>query len=146
MFSIEAVLAYIPTSSVWRFLFCCILDNILLLVFLMVATLTGVRWNLNVVFDLHFLYAQIWLAFFHVFFFFFLVFWSFGFLPLKKFCSIQLLTSLLVHWFWDSLVFWAPCIFWFSGLWCIANKDYFYLFCGQSLQFRNHLFCCAAAF
>jgi hypothetical protein len=33
---------------------------------------------------------------------------------LKKFCLVQLPISLLVHWFWGSLVFWAPCTFWLS--------------------------------
>jgi hypothetical protein len=48
LFSIVVVLAYIPTSSVRGFLFP--LDphqHLLLVVFLMVAILTGVRWNLS---------------------------------------------------------------------------------------------------
>jgi hypothetical protein len=43
------------------------------------------------------------------------------------------------------LVFWAPCIFWLSVLWCIAGK-YFLPFSGWCFQFRDHFFCCAEAF
>jgi hypothetical protein len=73
------------------------------------------------------------------------VFWPFGLLPLKMFCLVQLSTSLLVHYFLGSLVFWAPCIFWLSVLWCIASK-YFLPLSGWSLQFKDHFFCCAEAF
>jgi hypothetical protein len=69
----------------------------LLVVFLMIAILTGVRWNLSVVLicisfmdrdDKHFLYA----------------FLPFEFLLLRKFCLVQLPIYWLVHWFWESLV------------------------------------------
>jgi hypothetical protein len=96
--------------------------------------LTGVRWNLSVVLicisfkardGKHFLMC-------------FLAIW------ISSFEKVQLSTSLLVHWFWGSLVFWAPCIFW-SFVWCIAS-EHFLLLCGWSLQFKNHFFCCAEAF
>jgi hypothetical protein len=35
-----------------------------------------------------------------------------GLLPLKILCSVLLPISSLGHWFFGSLVFWAPCIFW----------------------------------
>jgi hypothetical protein len=63
---------------------------LLLLVFLMIAILTGVRWN-QCGFDLHFFMVGDSEHFFHVFF------WPFGLIPLKKFCLVQLPTSLLVH-------------------------------------------------
>jgi hypothetical protein len=44
----------------------------------------------------------------------FMWFLPFGLLPLKKLCSVLLLISSLGHWFFGSLVFWAPCIFWLS--------------------------------
>jgi hypothetical protein len=43
-------------------------QHLLLVVFLKIAILSGVKWNLSVVFDLHFLYGQGWCAFLHVFF------------------------------------------------------------------------------
>jgi hypothetical protein len=41
----------------------------------------------------------------------FLAIWISSF---EKVCLVQLPTSLLVHWFLESWVFWAPCIFWLS--------------------------------
>jgi hypothetical protein len=110
----------------------------MLVVFLMIAILTGVRWNL----------VWFWFAFplwSEMVSIFTCVFWPFEFLHLKKFYLVQLPISLLVHWFWESLVFWATCIFWLSVLCFIAGK-YFLPVCGSSLQFRDHFFCCAEAF
>jgi hypothetical protein len=98
----------------------------------MVAILTGVRWNLSVVLICISFMARDGE-------YYSCVFWPFEFLPLKKFCLVQLTTSLLVHWFGGSLVFWAPCIFWVSVLWCIVG-EYCLPLCGWSLQFRDHFF------
>jgi hypothetical protein len=77
-------------------------QHLLVVVFLIVAILTGVRCNFNV-FDLHFLYSQGLWAFFHV---------SFSHLDFFLWkSSIQLPISLWGHLFWGSLIFWAPCIF-----------------------------------
>jgi hypothetical protein len=65
---------------------------------------------------------------------------------LKKFYSAQLPISLLGHWFYGSLIFGAPCIFYYQSLvWYIANKD-FLPFYGGSLQFRDHFFSCEEVF
>jgi hypothetical protein len=56
----------------------------------MIAILTGVRRNLRVVLICSSFMASDGEQFS-------CVFWPFGFLPLKKFCLVQLPTSLLVH-------------------------------------------------
>jgi hypothetical protein len=100
LFSIVVVLIYVPTSSVWRLLSPHIFANILLLLgFLMIVIPPGVRWNLNVVFNLHFLYGQGCWAFLSC------VFWTFGRLPLRKFYSVNLPISSLGHWFF--FFFWV---------------------------------------
>jgi hypothetical protein len=106
-FSIVVVLAKIPTSSVWRFLFprhpC---KHLLLVVFLMIAILTGVRWNLSVVLICISFTARDGEHSFHVFF-----------SRVDFFLSVQLPISLLGHWFFFwSLVFWAPWKYTFSML------------------------------
>jgi hypothetical protein len=74
------------------------------------------------------------------FFMYFLAIW------ISSFEKVLLPTSSLVHSFWGSLVFELPV---YSGyqsfVWCIASK-YFLPLRGWSLQFRDHLFCCAEAF
>jgi hypothetical protein len=56
----------------------------------MIAILTGVRWNLSVVLICIYFMARDGEHFF-------MCFWPFGCLPLKKFCLVQLPTSLLAH-------------------------------------------------
>jgi hypothetical protein len=93
-------------------------QHLLLVVFLMVVILTGVRWNLSVVLICISFRARDGEHFF-------MCFWPFGFLPLKKFCLVQLPNSLLVPWFWGFSVFEFPV---YSGyhsfVWCIASKDF----------------------
>jgi hypothetical protein len=66
-------------------------QHLLLVVFLMMAILTEVMWNLSVVLICISFMTKDGEHFFHVFF------WPFGLLLLKKFCLVQLPTSLLVH-------------------------------------------------
>jgi hypothetical protein len=73
----------------------------LLFVFLIVAILTGMRCNLQVVLIcISFMDRNVE----H--------FKPFVLLPMKKLCSVLLPISSLGHWFLGSLVFWAPCVFW----------------------------------
>jgi hypothetical protein len=65
-------------------------QNLLLVVFLMIAILTGVRWNLSEVLICIFFMARDDEHFF-------MCFWPFEFLLLRKFCLVQLPISLLVH-------------------------------------------------
>jgi hypothetical protein len=78
------------------------------------------------------------------FFMCFLVIWI---CSLEKFCLVQLLTSLLVHWFWGEFSFFELSVYsdYQSFVWCIVNK-YFFPLCGWCLQFRDHFFCCTEAF
>jgi hypothetical protein len=58
------------------------------------------------------------------------VFLQFEFLLLRKFCLVQLPTSLLVHWFWESLVFKLPVYSCYQTFfWCVAGKHFLPL-CG----------------
>jgi hypothetical protein len=113
-------------------------QRLLVVVFLMIAILTGVRWNISVVLICISFMARDGENFF-------VCFCPFGLLPSKKFCLVGFPASLLVHWFWRSIVFWAPCVFWLSVLWCIASK-YFLRLYGWSLQFRDHFFLLCRSF
>jgi hypothetical protein len=101
LISTLVILICIPTNSVWGFLHLPLPDQHFLFVFLMIAILTRVSWNLNVVFM-----AMDVKHFFMVFFCPFVLF------PLKMLCSVHLSISSLDHWFIESLAFWAPCKFW----------------------------------
>jgi hypothetical protein len=71
-------------------------QHLLLFVFLIVAILTGVRWNYNVVLIFTSFMARDVEHFFMSFFFFFF-FKLFELLPLKKLCLAHLLISSLGH-------------------------------------------------
>jgi hypothetical protein len=49
LFSKVVVLGYIPTSHAWGFLFLYPCQHLVVVVFLMVAILKGVRWNVSIV-------------------------------------------------------------------------------------------------
>jgi hypothetical protein len=68
------------------------------------------------------------------------VFWPFGFLPLKKFCLVQLPASLLVHWFGRSLVFELPVYSGYQSFACWIASKYLLSLSWWSLQFRDHFF------
>jgi hypothetical protein len=73
------------------------------------AILTRVRWNLSMVLICIFFLTRDGENFF-------MGFWPFEFILLKKFYLIQLPITLSLHWIAESLTFWAPCIFWLSVL------------------------------
>jgi hypothetical protein len=110
-------------------------QHFLLMVHLMLAILTRVRWNLSVVLTCISFRARDGEHFF-------LVIWISS---LEKVLLSSVAYFFFGHWFLRSLVFWALYIFWLSVLWCIASK-YFLPLCGWSLQFRDHFFCCAETF
>jgi hypothetical protein len=107
-------------------------QHLLLVLFLVIAILTGLRWNLSVVLICISFMARDGEHFFMCF----LAIWISS---LKKFCLVQLSISWLVHWFWGF--FELPV---YSGyqffVWYIASK-YFLPPCGCSLQFRDNFFC-----
>jgi hypothetical protein len=65
-------------------------QHLLVLVFLMIAILTGVRWNLSVVL----IAFPLWLEMVSIIS---CIFWPFEFLLLRKFCLVHLPISLSVH-------------------------------------------------
>jgi hypothetical protein len=80
-------------------------QRLLLFVFLIIAILTEVRWTLHVVLIcISFIAKDV-----EHFFMCFLAIWTSS---LKKFCSVHFSFSSLGHWLLESLVFWAPHIFW----------------------------------
>jgi hypothetical protein len=46
----------------------------------------------------------------------------------------------------ESLVFWAPCIFWLPTPCQMYRCNNFLPFCGQPLQINDYFFCSAEAF
>jgi hypothetical protein len=102
--SIVVILTYIYTSSIWGFLFLHPCQH------LMVAILTGVRWNLSVVLICISFMAmddEWWASFFMCF----LGIWTSSF---EKVLFSSVAYLFIGHWFWWSLVFWAPFIFYLS--------------------------------
>jgi hypothetical protein len=107
-------------------------QHLLLFVFLMIAILTGMRWNLNVVL----IYISFMTRDVEHFFMYFLAIWnsSFG----------KTLFSSIAHFFVGSLIY-REFSFLSSLVRCLVGK-HFLPFCGQPLQFRDHIFCCTGAF
>jgi hypothetical protein len=112
-------------------------QHLLLVVFLMIAVLKGVRWNLSVVLicisfmatdgkHIFMCFLDIWISFFEKFQFNSIAHLFIGSLILGEF---SFLTSMYI------LVF-SP----------LSASEYFLLLCGWFLQFRDHFFCCAMFF
>jgi hypothetical protein len=51
--------------------------------------------------------------------------WLFWFLPLQKFCSVQLSTFFIGSLILDELGFWAPCIFWLAVV-CLMYSQWIF--------------------
>jgi hypothetical protein len=137
LFSFVVVLIYIPTSSVWGFFSPHPHQHLMLFVFLVVALLTGVRWNLNMVLVSFSIMTR---DVEH----FFMCWWPFRFHPLEKLCSVHLFISSLGHWFGDACFLSSLYILVINPL-SAAGKD-FLPFCELSLQSGDHFFCCEGDF
>jgi hypothetical protein len=70
------------------------------------------------------------------------IFCSFWLLPLKGLCSLHSPISSLGHWFFGSLVFWAPCIFWLLVLFLMYSWQRFSLTLWVAFQFKVFLLLC----
>jgi hypothetical protein len=112
-------------------------QHLLLLLPLIMAILTGVRWNLSVV--------LIWISFTNreveCYFMYLLVICT----SLRIPCLIHVPISSLGCWFFGGWVFWVSCRFWMLVFyWVKVNKDFLPL-CGLSLESVDCFFCCAEA-
>jgi hypothetical protein len=112
------------------------LQHLLLVVFLMIAIQTRVRWNLSVV--------LICISFMprdaeH----FSCAFWSFEFLPLEKICLVHLPTSLLVHLYLEREFSFLNSVYYDyqSFVWWVAGKWSFWYVVGFSLPLYFDDFC-----
>jgi hypothetical protein len=111
----------------------------LLVLFLKIAILTGMRWNLRIIL----ICISLWSEKLNTSS---CTYWPFVSLPLKIPYSIHVPIYSLGCWFFGCRVFWAPCRFCILVSYQMNSWQRFFPFCGQSLQSRDYFFWCAEAF